>query len=246
MGIAANGAFQRWLVSFRRLHDILDLEEEPLDGRDMGFELRAESGILARGVACRPGGHSVYEDLDLELGSRGLYVMSGESGKGKTTFFRVLLGLEQPDAGSVALTVPSSAPSSPFSVSAVFQEDRLCEGFSPIDNIRLAVPGLSTASIRRELAKILPEGCLTRPVATLSGGMKRRTAIARALLAPSDMIVMDEPFTGLDEENRARCLVLIREAETRGPVLLASHDCTGLEDAPLLRLENGTGVVRRP
>ena len=48
MGIAANGAFQRWLVSFRRLHDILDLEEEPLDGRDMGFELRAESGILAR------------------------------------------------------------------------------------------------------------------------------------------------------------------------------------------------------
>ena len=90
LGIAANGAFQRWLVSFRRLHDILDLEEEPLDGRDMGFELRAESGILARGVACRPGGHSVYEDLDLELGSRGLYVMSGESGKGKTTFFRLL------------------------------------------------------------------------------------------------------------------------------------------------------------
>ena len=57
---------------------------------------------------------------------------------------------------------------------------------------------------------------------------------------------MDAPFTGLDEENRARCLVLIREAETRGPVLLASHDCTGLEDAPLLRLENGTGIVRRP
>ncbi len=72
LGIAANGAFQRWLVSFRRLHDILDLEEEPLDGRDMGFELRAESGILARGVACRPGGHSVYEDLDLELGRLGL------------------------------------------------------------------------------------------------------------------------------------------------------------------------------
>lgn len=92
LGIAANGAFQRWLVSFRRLHDILDLEEEPLDGRDMGFELRAESGILARGVACRPGGHSVYENLDLELGSRGLYVMSGESGKGKTRCSRGLSG----------------------------------------------------------------------------------------------------------------------------------------------------------
>ena len=72
LGIAANGAFQRWLVSFRRLHDILNLEEEPLDGRGMGFELRAESGILARGVACRPGGHSVYEDLDLELERLGL------------------------------------------------------------------------------------------------------------------------------------------------------------------------------
>lgn len=155
----------------------------------------------------------------------------GPSGSGKTTFFRVLLGLEQPDAGSVALTVPSSAPSSPFSVSAVFQEDRLCEGFSPIDNIRLAVPGLSTASIRRELAKILPEGCLTRPVATLSGGMKRRTAIARALLAPSDMIVMDEPFTGLDDETRQEVIRYVLEMSADRLLLISTHQ---REDVSLL------------
>ena len=132
MGIAANGAFQRWLVSFRRLHDILDLEEEPLDGRDMGFELRAESGILARGVACRPGGHSVYEDLDLELGSRGLYVMSGESGKGKTTFFRLLTGIYPYESGTLCLFGGSlreySLKSLRSQIVYMTQEDALFQG----------------------------------------------------------------------------------------------------------------------
>ncbi len=132
LGIAANGAFQRWLVSFRRLHDILDLEEEPLDGRDMGFELRAESGILARGVACRPGGHSVYEDLDLELGSRGLYVMSGESGKGKTTFFRLLTGIYPYESGTLCLFGRSlreySLKSLRSQIVYMTQEDALFQG----------------------------------------------------------------------------------------------------------------------
>ena len=197
-------------------------------------------------VSVQGNGHSWLSAQDLDKSFGALQVLRkvcfhasagvpccimGPSGSGKTTFFRVLLGLEQPDAGSVALTVPSSAPSSPFSVSAVFQEDRLCEGFSPIDNIRLAVPGLSTASIRRELAKILPEGCLTRPVATLSGGMKRRTAIARALLAPSDMIVMDEPFTGLDDETRQEVIRYVLEMSADRLLLISTHQ---REDVSLL------------
>ena len=66
--------------------------------------------------------------------------------------------------------------------------------------------------------------------------MRRRLALARALLAPADALALDEPFTGLDRESRARCLELIREKGEGKPVLLATHDLTGLEDAPLLRL----------
>lgn len=166
----------------------------------------------------------------------------GPSGSGKTTFFRILLGLEQPDLGTVEFTfLPASLTSSepprsaaahrprtssaglPPAVSAVFQEDRLCEGFSPIDNLRLAIPGLSSAAIRRELEKLLPEECLTRPVSTLSGGMKRRTAIARALLAPSDMVVLDEPFTGLDDETRQAAIRFILEKSEGRLLLLSTH-----------------------
>ena len=57
-----------------------------------------------------------------------------------------------------------------------------------------------------------------------SGGMKRRLALARALLAPSDALALDEPFTGLDEENRAICLQIIAEAARKKPVLLVTHE----------------------
>ena len=76
----------------------------------------------------------------------------------------------------------------------------------------------------------------SRPVRAWSGGMRRRLALARALLAPAEALALDEPFTGLDGENRARCVELIREREGGRPVLLATHDLTGLEDAPVVRL----------
>ena len=66
--------------------------------------------------------------------------------------------------------------------------------------------------------------------------MKRRLALARALLAPSDALALDEPFTGLDEENRARCQALIRRMAPEKPVLLVTHDPADVRDAALLRL----------
>ena len=59
---------------------------------------------------------------------------------------------------------------------------------------------LKAPRIKWELARLLPEECLNRPVSTLSGGMKRRVAVARALLIPSHILLMDEPFTGMDDE----------------------------------------------
>ena len=114
---------------------------------------------------------------------------------------------------------------------AVFQENRLCETFSPIDNIRLAVPSLSRQAAARELKRVLPEDCLHRPVSSLSGGMKRRTAILRAMAAPSDAIIMDEPFTGLDEETKEMVIQYILEKSCGKLLILSTHQ---EEDALLL------------
>ncbi|MCI9001427.1 MAG: ATP-binding cassette domain-containing protein [Oscillibacter sp.] len=167
----------------------------------------------------------------------GITCVAAPSGTGKTTLLRLLLGLERSDAGVIR--------GGDCRWAAVFQENRLLENLPAAGNLRFAL-GEPPPETPGMLASLGLEYGDPRPLREWSGGMKRRLALVRALLAPWEALALDEPFTGLDEENRARCLVLIREAETRGPVLLASHDCTGLEDAPLLRLENGTGVVRRP
>lgn len=157
----------------------------------------------------------------------GITCVSAPSGTGKTTLLRLLLGLERPDGGTLH--------GADCRWAAVFQEDRLLDQLPAGANLRFAlgeVPGEAAALLTRlglELSD--PE-----PLRTWSGGMKRRLALARALLAPWEALALDEPFTGLDGENRARCLALIRERAAGRPVVLATHDRTGLEDAPLVRL----------
>ena len=164
------------------------------------------------------------------LHSGQVYCLMGSSGSGKTTFFRILLGLEEADSGSMEGLQGIRA-------SAVFQENRLCESFTPVDNITMVIPGRSSRSrkqARGELLRLLPEEALSRPVSTLSGGMKRRVAIIRALSVPCDMILMDEPFTGLDENTKRTVIQYIKEKTRDKLVIISTHQ---EEDVALL---NGT------
>ena len=141
----------------------------------------------------------------------------GPSGCGKTTLLRLLLGLETPTGGAVT--------GLPDRVSAVFQEDRLCPAFSAVTNVSLA---LGRQMPREEIVALLTElglgDALQKPVRELSGGMQRRVAIARSLLNPADLYVMDEPFKGLDEDTR-RIVMDVVLARTKGKTLLAvTHD----------------------
>ena len=181
---------------------------------------------------------TVLDQLTLTVTSKQPCCIMGPSGSGKTTLLRILLNLESADSGWVK-TVHSqhdvsldNGISNGFFASAVFQENRLCESFSPIDNIRLAIPGLSKDAIMKELSCILPEECFSRPVSTLSGGMKRRVAILRALLATSSGIIMDEPFTGLDEETKSQVIQYILEKSAGKMLILSTHQ---EEDAALIR-----------
>lgn len=170
---------------------------------------------------------NVFTLVNLSLHSGRIYCLMGPSGSGKTTFLRILLGLEQPDSGSMEGLHGIKS-------SAVFQENRLCEPFTPVDNIVMVIPGRTSRSrkqAREELSRLLPKEALSRPVSTLSGGMKRRVAIVRALSVPCDMIIMDEPFTGLDENTKLSVIRYIKEKTHDKLVIISTHQ---EEDVALL------------
>lgn len=185
--------------------------------------------IRVEGLCKSYGGKAVLTDLTAVF-RPGVTCIAAPSGTGKTTLLRLLLGLERPDGGIIR--------DADCRWAAVFQEDRLLEERPAAANLRFAlgeVPG-EAGDLLGRLGLDLSD---PEPVGTWSGGMKRRLALARALLAPWSALALDEPFTGLDGENRARCLELIRERGGGKPVLLATHDLTGLEDAPVVRLGGG-------
>lgn len=168
---------------------------------------------------------SVLRDVNLELSPGQFYCLMGASGAGKTTLLRILLGLEQADDGSISGL-------SALRTVAVFQENRLCETFSPLENVMLVThKSMSAQSVKSEMMRLLPEESITRPVWSLSGGMKRRTAILRALLAPSDAIFMDEPFTGLDKQTKQSVIDFIKEKAAGKLLVVSTHQA---EDATLL------------
>lgn len=164
------------------------------------------------------GGQMILESVNARWKKGGIYFLTEPSGSGKTTVLRLLAGLERPDCGQVAGT---------GDVSMVFQEDRLCEDYSAVRNVEMVAGSRQQA--RRELEKLLPCDALDKPCRQLSGGMKRRVAVVRAVMAPSGTVLFDEPFTGLDEENRCRVIQYMMEGHGGRTFFIASHQREELE-----------------
>ena len=189
--------------------------------------------IIIRDLSKSYGGRPVLSGLNMTFTSQSPCCLMSPSGSGKTTLFRILMGLETADSGSIHFTDDTgrTLPGRPgFSV--VFQEDRLCEAFTPLENVRMtAGRSLPSEQIRKEMALLLPEESLDRPVSTLSGGMKRRTALCRAILTPSSVLLMDEPFTGLDDAMRRQVIRYLLDRLAGRLLLLSTHS---QEDVSLL------------
>ena len=171
-------------------------------------------------------GKVVLEDFNLNIESEHSYIITGPSGCGKTTLLRLILGLEKPDAGTVKLLGDYKYPF--INSGTVFQEDRLCEEYDAVTNVTMVSRKVFKETVREELLKLLPEEAIHKPVKELSGGQKRRVAIVRACAIPSDILIMDEPFTGLDDESREKCIEYIRHKQGSGPLVLTTHDTRGL------------------
>lgn len=146
-------------------------------------------------VSMQYGDNVVISDLDWTVGENEIWQVTGPSGCGKTTFLRLLAGLEMPTKGRIIRNKD-------VKFSAVFQENRLCEQLDTIQNLKLVCPDCSINELKAEAHKLLPrEESLFIPTGELSGGMKRRVAVLRAMLAESDVVILDEPFAGLDKKN---------------------------------------------
>lgn len=182
------------------------------------------AGITVRGLTRRYGENTVLDGFSCEIPPGELIAVAGASGCGKTTLLSLLTGLLAPDGGEV-LTDPPGAR-----FSAVFQEDRLCENLTVSANIRLVNSGLTDAEISGALDSVGLSGCEKRPVRELSGGMKRRTALVRALLSEYGAIVLDEPFKGLDEATKKQVLDYCREKLRGKTAVLVTHDISEAEE----------------
>ena len=163
------------------------------------------------------GEKTLFRDLCLTVD--GPAVLWAPSGWGKTTLLRILMGLDTPTAGRVRGVGRAAA---------VFQEDRLCPQLTALQNVTLVLPGSEKQYKEQIVADFQQLGmdaaALALPAARLSGGQKRRTALLRALWAPSDTLLLDEPFTGMDPDTLAAAAALLRTRCGTEPVLLATPD----------------------
>jgi NitT/TauT family transport system ATP-binding protein len=174
--------------------------------------------IALRGVTRRFGEQIVLDGLDLTLPGGAVTALMGPNASGKTTVARLLLGLDAPDAGVVDGL-------DGLRCSAVFQEDRLCGHLSAVDNLRLVLPHSDWPRVVDELARVGLNGdARAKPVRELSGGQRRRVAIARAMIVDADLVVLDEPFTGLDVDAKPLVLAYVKERALGRTVLLITHD----------------------
>ncbi len=191
------------------------------------------SVLAARGIRKSYDGREVVAGFDLELRRGECYGLLGPNGAGKTTTLRMLLGLTHPDAGEISLLghpVPRAAREGRIRVGVVPQIDNLDPDFTVRENLLVygRYFGLSQAEVEARLPRLLEYASLETRAASriqeLSGGMKRRLVLARALVNDPDLIFLDEPTTGLDPQARhlmwEKLRLLLRQGKT---ILLTTH-----------------------
>lgn len=191
----------------------------------------AERGeILLTHLGKSFGEKEILQDIDMRIQKGGCYLLMGPSGSGKTTLLRIIAGLERADRGEI--TGQGQA-------AFLFQEDRLLENEFTVTNVMLTRKrGSNTIlgiPVEEALSEILPRSCFYKPVRTLSGGMKRRCALARTMFYNVEnrkgICLLDEPFAGLDESTKRKTADFIKKYLNGRTLIVTTHD---EEDAKLL------------
>ena len=195
--------------------------------------------ILISNLSKSYGGQEVLKGFSMTIEPGETEWLTWPSGAGKTTLFRLLAGLEPYDAGSIDGALAHrekggidgtlahrekdgiDGAGREVGIGYLFQEDRLCNGESAVRNLQMVMG--SEAAACEALQDLLEEELWDKPCGTLSGGERRRVALARALAAKGSLLLLDEPFAGLDEERVRTCWEVIQKRKGNRTLLIASH-----------------------
>lgn len=173
--------------------------------------------IIVSDITKSFGEHKVINQLSYVFQQGEITCIMGPSGGGKTTLLHILMGLLPYERGEITGV--------PLLKSAVFQEDRLCENFSAISNIHFACDKRADEDqIISHFSSIGLRDGFQKPVSEFSGGMRRRVALVRAVLAKSDILFLDEPLKGLDDQTKDVTLAYLKSNINGRTVIMVTHD----------------------
>lgn len=181
--------------------------------------------IIVKNLVKKYGRNTVLDNFSYQFNQGGVYALVGESGGGKTTLIKILAGLDKKYSGEVLVF---------GTVSLAFQEHRLIPTLSLIDNLLVGAFENPGEDDRRKCADILRRFNFTDAEMELyphqlSGGMKQRASLSRALLFPHDILLLDEPAKELDEKNREVLYEIINEEAKNKLVILSTHSSETIE-----------------
>ena len=196
--------------------------------------------VRCRAVVCRLGGVPVLEDVDFDVSDGDAVALLGRSGSGKSTLLRIIAGLHVPESGEVAIAgQPATAggrlmiPAHRRGVAMLFQDLALWPNLSVAGNVRLGLSGLRLS--RRETQERIEHALrlcgivelARRRPGTLSGGQQQRAALARALAMRPKLLLLDEPFGGLDLVTKQSVIEQIARLKQQlgFALILVTHDC---------------------
>lgn len=194
--------------------------------------------IDARGLSRRFAGVTALHAVDCTVGAGEAVAVFGPNGAGKSTLLRLLATLLRPSAGVLRLfdrAVNDGGAAARRRIGFLSHQSFLYPDLTPAENLdfyarMFAVPDRA-ARVRELIGQVGLTGWTHRPVRTLSRGLEQRCALARALIHDPQLLLLDEPFTGLDVDAAATLAALLRQAHARGAsVLMTTHDIArGLE-----------------
>lgn len=196
--------------------------------------------IFVRNLSCAFRARTIIHDFTAHFDAGRLTALTGASGSGKTTLLNMLGGLIVPDTGSIEfegkdLAAMSSRERRKFRrayVGYLFQDYGLVSDLTVEDNIKIAVPRVSSEALAAVLADVGLGGSEKRTVSELSGGEQQRIALARLILAEPKIVLADEPTGALDEENSQLVLKKLRQfAQNGAVVVVATHSAYIAENA---------------
>lgn len=173
------------------------------------------------------GQKQVLNNINITFHEGQIHCLLGASGIGKTTVLNLLMGICKPDEGMII--------GQQGQISAVFQEDRVIEHWDAFKNVRLVCrKSITDTEIEQNFKKVGLIDIKGKPVNALSGGMRRRVAIVRSMLADGNLILMDEPFKGLDMECKRQVIEYIKEEAKGKTLIVVTHEA---EDVVQLEAE---------